>query len=108
METEQDEILKYTVKELIGSLNEEARSVLISDCVEFIKLYINKPEKELRYVTVSLESLTKFYTDSGTSCNEYLTNLFDTVVPLLTDVTPNSEKVFKILGDFLQVSFCLK
>jgi hypothetical protein len=99
METEQDEILLYTVRELVGTLHEDVEGVLASDCIDFMRLYINKPDKELRYPIVALDSLTKYYTETGTECVEYLTSIFDTIIPLLNDSTPNNHKIFKLVGE---------
>lgn len=103
MDTDTDELILYSTKELVGQLSEDSEGLLVSDCLEFLKTYINKPQKEFKYLITGLDSLTRFYTDSGVECQEYQTNLFDTLVPLLADSTEKSTVIFTKLAELFEV-----
>lgn len=104
---EKGQLMLYTIKQLVESLNEESEGMFVTQVMDYVKKYIHNKEANLVLLSLGLEVLTQFYEFNSLAENEYLPTILDNLIPLLKEDSARSGTVFESLGKFFKVFLSL-
>lgn len=101
---EKGEMMLYTIKQLVESLTEEHQGRFAGQVIGFVRAYQDDKDKNVALGLMGLEVLSEFYEFNCQNDIEYLSNLLENIVPLISDDSPYAEKIFSAVGKFFKVT----
>lgn len=100
---EKGELLLYTMKQLVENLSEEHEGMFVTQTLDFLKKYALVKEGNLELALLALALLSQYYEYNNPAENQYLGNIVENLIPLMTDDSEGSATIFNALGQFLKV-----